>query len=371
LQNWCPEIYRSLYIDRFNDNNIRVAPCCQADAKIESVDNFDFYTSSYLTYLRSEFARGAKPSECSRCWDAEAVGHKSRRQSATEFFNIPPSDLLELNSLDYSATWACNLACIMCDPTSSSLWASELNYTSDDLTNIGRKFQKSNKFTDKLNFENIQKIHFNGGEPMLNNEQTSLLEKLKQQNVLKNTFISYNTNGTVMPSDKIIDLWKESKLIKIFFSIDATESAFEYIRWPGNWKAVSNNIVSMKKNLPANVMFGINMTVGCYNIFETTDVWQWFDENLSTNREGDKSDFCWQLAHNFDIKFLPTAIKTCAINHLSPIRELSGIANYIKNTLSNNEDNNWISALNNLDTRRNTNWKNSLTIGKYYKEITC
>jgi len=371
LQNWCPEIYRGLYIDRVNNNNIRIAPCCQSDAKIESVDNFNFYTNSYLTYLRSEFARGAKPLECSRCWQAEAIGQKSRRQSAVEFFNIPPSDLIKLSSLDHSATWACNLACIMCGPTNSSLWASELNYSNSDLINIGRKFQKSNNFIDKLDYKNIQKIHFNGGEPMLNAEQINLLEKLKQQNVLKNTYISYNTNGTVMPSDKIIDLWKDSKLVKIFFSIDATESAFEYIRWPGNWKSVSDNIVSMKNNLPANVMFGINMTVGCYNIFETTDVWHWFKENLSTNREGDKSDFCWQLAYNFDIKFLPTAIKTRAINHLSSIHELSEIANYIKNTLSKNEDNSWVSTLDNLDSKRNTNWKNSLAIGKHFKEITC
>jgi len=369
--NWCPEIYRSIYIDRVNDNDISVAPCCQAGSKIEAVDTFDFYKSPHLTYLRSEFARGVNPSECSRCWDAEAIGHKSRRQGAIEFYNLPPSDLVELACIDHSATWACNLACIMCGPENSSLWATELNYTQTKLINIGRKFQKSNNFLDRLDFTNIQKIHFNGGEPLLNNDQIKLLEKLKEQDVLKNTFISYNTNGTVIPNNKIIDLWSSAKLVKLFFSIDATELAFEYVRWPGNWESVSNNIIAMKKSLPGNVMFGVNMTVGCYNIFETLNVWQWFSENLQTNREGDKSDFCWQLANNFNIKFLPIVVKNHVIDHLGSIPELSEIVNYIKNTLTINEDNNWTLKLDKIDNKRNTNWRNSLAIGKYYKEINC
>jgi molybdenum cofactor biosynthesis enzyme MoaA len=48
----------------------------------------------------------------------------------------------------------------------------------------------------------VKKIHFNGGEPLLNDDQLGLLLKLEKQDVLKNVFISYNTNGTVMPSKK-------------------------------------------------------------------------------------------------------------------------------------------------------------------------
>jgi len=371
LQNWCPEIYRSIFVDRFNDDYISVAPCCQAVTKIEPVDTFNFYKSPYLLYLRNEFAQGSRPSACSRCWDAEALGHKSRRQSAIEFFNLPPSDLVTLESVDHSATWACNLACIMCGPNNSSLWAKELKYIQSDLISIGRKFQKSNNFLDKLDFSNIQKIHFNGGEPLLNADHINLLEKLEAQGVLKNTFISYNTNGTVIPDDKIIKLWSRARLVKIFFSIDATKSAFEYIRWPGNWNDTSNNIISMRENLPGNVMFGFNVTVGCYNLFEIVDVWQWFSEHLLTNREGDNSDFCWQFANNFDVKFLPTNIKNDAIDYLIAEPRLIGIVNYIKNTLSITKNNNWIINLEDLDSKRNTNWRNSLTIGKYYKELMC
>jgi uncharacterized Fe-S cluster-containing radical SAM superfamily protein len=366
ISNWCPEIYRGVFIDRVNDDKIRVAPCCLAATKIESVDTFDFNTSPYLTKLRQQVDRNEQPVECDRCWQVENTGHKSRRMSAIEFYDVAPNSEVLLEGIDHSATWACNLACIMCGPQSSSTWATELDYTKNELINLGRRFQKSNNFLDKLDFSNIKKIHFNGGEPMLNNDQTHLLEHLEQQGVLKNTFISYNTNGTVMPNDKIINLWKKARLVKLFFSIDGTDSAFEYIRYPGKWAEVSNNLLEMKKQLPRNVMFGFNVTVGCYNLFEIVNVYRWFEQHLKYNREGDNSDFNWQFANNFDIKNLNQLAKISAIECLSPILQLEGIVKYIKSTLNYVKNNEWITELDTIDQRRNTNWRKNLQIGKYY-----
>ena len=365
--NWCPEIYRSVFVDRINDDKIRVAPCCQAESKIEIVDTFNFNTSAYLTELRQQFDNNKKPTACNRCWKAEELGHKSRRQSAIEFFNIStPNNNVVLEGLDHSVTWACNLACVMCDPKSSSTWAKELSYTKSKLFDIGRQFQKSNNLLDKMDLSNIKKIHFNGGEPMLNNDQTDLLEQLDNNGILKNTFISYNTNGTIMPNDKIIDLWSRARLVKLFFSIDGTDSAFEYIRWPGKWIDVSKNLLEMKNHLSDNVMFGFNVTVGCYNLFELADVYHWFVQYLQHNREGDESDFNWQLAENFDIKNLNQSAKISAIKCLEPIPRLQGIVKHIKSTLNYVENNEWIEKLNIIDQRRGTNWQKSLKIEKYY-----
>jgi len=356
-----------MFVDRINDDQIRVAPCCQAGSSIEPINNFNFNTSPHLSKLRQQFNNGEKPSACNNCWKVEKVGHKSRRQSAIEFFNIatPNTDVV-LEGLDHSATWACNLACIMCSPNSSSTWASELNYTKTELINIGRQFQKSNQFLDKIDLSSIKKIHFNGGEPLLNNDQSKLLEELDKQGVLKDTFISYNTNGTIMPSTKIINLWKKARLVKLFFSIDATQSAFEYIRWPAKWETVKSNLLAMKEQLPHNVMFGFNVTVGCYNLFEMVDICKWFDQNLQSNRENDQSDFNWQLADNFAIKNLSQEAKISAIEWLNSAPRLYGIVNHIKSTLPAVGNNDWVNALDIIDRRRGTNWRNSLQIAKYY-----
>jgi MoaA/NifB/PqqE/SkfB family radical SAM enzyme len=370
LKNYCPEIYRSIFVDRHNDDFIRVAPCCQATSNIEPVSTFNFATSPYLTQLRNEFNLGKRPEACARCWSAEELGHKSRRQSAIEFFENQTTEI-KLESIDHSATWACNLACIMCAPHSSSLWAAQENLSKHELAQLGRQFQKSNNFLHSLDVTHVKKIHFNGGEPMLNNDQTNLLLKLEQQGVLKNVFISYNTNGTVMPGKKVIDLWSKARLVKIFFSIDAIGSAFEYIRWPGKWEQTSKNILDMKANLPSNVMFGFNTTVGSYNLLELVEVYKWFEQNLKYNREGDESDFCWQLANNFDIKYLSATIKLKAIQQMDSIMPLNGIVNYLKSTINHNEDLSWIKTLSQLDIKRNTDWKNSLKVSELIEDTKC
>lgn len=370
--NWCPEIYRGVYIDRHNDTHVLIAPCCQATGQLEPVDTFDFKTSPYLTQLRENFNQEKKPDACNRCWSMEQHGNKSRRQSAIEFYqDTLPDTTVELQSVDHNATWACNLACIMCNPSSSSLWATQENLTRDDLKLIGRYFQKANNFLDRLDVSHIKKIHFNGGEPMLNNDQTEFLLKLEEQGVLKNTFISYNTNGTVMPSKRIIDLWQKARLVKIFFSIDAVGSAFEYVRWPGNWDQTSRNILDMRAELPGNVMFGFNTTVGNYNLLEIAEVYNWFKQHIQTNREGDPSDFCWQLASNFDPSEVSRIIKQQAINELESITELSGLVGYLKLTLDYPEKTEWMTSLDKLDAKRNTNWKLALKTAQFIKESHC
>ena len=368
--NYCPEVYRSLFVDRFNDTGIRVAPCCQAERVVESVDTFDFNTSPYLTQLREKFNQGERPTECHRCWRVEDLGHESRRQSTIKFFNTTSREI-KLESLDHSTTWACNLACVPCGPYNSSTWATELNLNHSELANLGRKFQKHNEFKDQLDYQHIRKLHFNGGEPLLNNEQLLILEKLDKQQVLNQTTISYNTNGTIMPTDRLIEFWKKAKLVKLFFSIDAIGEAFDYIRYPAQWTEVSNNLISMKNNLPGNVLFGFQVTVGCHNVFEIMNVWNWFRENLAFNREGDPSDFCWQLPTVFDMRDLPTPAKQKAIVELESVKEFEGIVNYLKSTINYSANNDWQLRLDGIDQRRHTNWRKSLKVSKYYKETTC
>lgn len=361
--NWCPEVYRSIFVDQYNNDQIRVAPCCQASTAIESVETFDFKTSSHLQNIRQQFDQGLKPTACDRCWTAESRGQKSRRQGAIEFFNLPLQETtVVLEAIDWNATWACNLACIMCGPYLSSTWAKELSMTPEALKVLGRKFRKQNKIQDVLDWSHIKKLHFNGGEPLLNTDQLNILNRVD----LSQLTISYNTNGTIYPDDKLIDLWSQTKLVKLFFSIDATGPQYEYIRYPANWAAVSNNLLRMRQELPSNVMFSFNCTVGCYNVFEMIDVWKWFDTNISTNREGDPSDFSWQLAYNYDIGYLLPAAKQEIIDQISTIPQLKAIATHVESVQSRPSYNGWQKSLDEIDKRRGTDWKSTLQIGKYY-----
>ena len=354
--SFCPEIYKGLFLNP-TKQNVHVSPCCQSRGT--SVTDLDYTTNEFLQKLRIENAHGVRSTECNRCWETEQAGGTSKRQSSLEF--LPRADTVpEIQSLEYNVTWACNLACIMCGPHWSSSWAKELGITDSD--NIGQKHK--NKIVNSLDLSKLKRIHFNGGEPLINNDHVKLLEKIEHLDTCK---VTYNTNGTIWPGQQAIDFWEKAQMVRLFLSIDAIDTAFEYIRWPGKWEQTQNNIEKMKKELPNNVLFGFNITVGAYNLLEVKELYQWFEQNLATNREGDTSDFNWQIAYNFDYKYLPEIIKQDVLEQLDDCKPLQSLYNSVNNCLNYIPKNDWMQKLDTIDARRNTSWKESLKIGQYYK----
>lgn len=356
------DIYRGLFIDRVNDDYIKIAPCCQAEPQIEQIGKFDFNNSIYLRYLRKQFDQGKKPNECRRCWHDESLGKSSRRTNVSS--NQTPTDDVELENLTVYTTWACNLACIMCTPEYSSTWAKELNVSTDALEKIGRKFDKSKNFLDKFDVSKIKRIHFNGGEPLLNNEHERILEKFDKAGVLNSTKLSYNTNGTQYPSDKTLELWSQAQQVLLWFSIDGTENSYEYVRYPANWQKTIDNLLAIKNNMQKNVHFGFNVTVGCYNIFEVVDVLNWAKNNFPS------AEFSSQIAYEFDPAMLNDKAKKAAIDCLKVHNEFQGLINHLTSTQNQQKSewiqNLWIQNLNMIDQRRGTNWKNVLKVAEFY-----
>ncbi len=362
---WCPDVYKNVFIDRVNDDRLRIAPCCQADQKIEPIERFDFANSEYLTTIRADFDQGRFSSACHRCEHDESVNKRSRRQSVVELYDNEDRRI-ELESIDFSSTWACNLACVMCNEQYSSTWAHELQVSDQRLYELGRRIHKSRNFLDRLDLGAIKRIHVNGGEPLINDDHLLILKQLQALGRLSEVNVSYNTNGTQRPSPAAIDLWSQCKLVKLYFSIDGTQDSYEYIRWPARWQQTIQNLLELRQDLPSNVMFGFNVTVAAYNIFEIADVLTWFKYNYSTNREQDPSDFVYQTAKNFDPRFLNQAAKQAAIDHLSSWQEFEGIVTDLKNNINYCASDEWCYRLDEIDLRRGTQWRKVLQVGKYY-----
>lgn len=367
---WCPEIYQGLNIERYNDDQVRYSPCCNSTRRLIDVDKFDFETDAWLQDLRSQFDQNQQPKECHRCWNKENAGQPSRRTDMIQFYhdqNIDPKSK-KISSLDYYSSWACNLACVMCSPYYSSTWAQELSLNHTQKLEIGRLYHRRNSIIDRLDLSEVRKVHFNGGEPLLNDDHLEVLEKISNQGRLDTLSISYNTNGTHFPSKKMIDLWAEIKTVRIYFSIDGIDDAFEYIRWPARWHQVQDNILHMKETLPDNVSFGFNTAVGI-NLFDLPAVAKWFDKHLSINRHGDPSNFAWQpmTINNVDvIKSLPRAVKSIAIEQLKSFEMLKDIVSYIELSKDIENSTGWTEYLDSIDIKRKLYWRDQLAIGNYF-----
>jgi sulfatase maturation enzyme AslB (radical SAM superfamily) len=309
--------------------------------------------------------------QCSSCWKLEETGSTSRRHASINWFdnNHLTSDTTnELVSLDWNSENVCNLACISCGPKFSSRWRQEiLNYSFNDLSSENYiNNLKDNKFWKLLDLHNLKRLYFNGGEPLLSLDHKEILAYLKEIGQLSEIELAYNTNGTIIPDNEVLDYWKNVKLLRISISIDAIDQAFDFIRWPAKWEQIST-FINFINQQSFNTIIDITCTVGVHNILEVDKLIAWQKTNLLTNMQGDPVTLNFQmvgeLSYGGTVLKLDSASRGLAsyiLPHLIEIKNYS-IWSTIEHSLSNANGNDpWVDYLDELSICRNVNWKDYL-----------
>jgi sulfatase maturation enzyme AslB (radical SAM superfamily) len=314
----CIDAYKNLYIENKN-NELFISPCCISP--VQKVDTLNFNTDQYLNSVRKEWDLQQFPTACSRCKNAEQAGTDSRRIGSNQWYkdhNID-NNTVELIRIDYWTGDTCNLRCAICGPWYSSAWKEELN--------LPKELKKSNVnyFWQELDLDKIKFIHFNGGEPLLNKEHITFLEAINNKHEI---YITYNTNGTIRPTDKLLKLWEQFKLVQLDFSIDDIKERFEYQRYPAKWDSVTKNLQWFIDNSPHNCMFAVNTSVGILNYANINNLNLWLKDNFFVNRFTD-----------------PIEHRQQATNGLFALAEVE------------NRKHALVNFLNACDNRRGTNWK--------------
>lgn len=221
----------------------------------------------------------------------------------------------------------CNLACTLCGPGASSLWRSELN--------IG-KFSHNEYILEQneivtevadYDFSKLDHVTFGGGEPLLNKSSLEIFQALDNK-----VEILFHSNGTTLPSQEYLDQFARFDDFLLVFSIDDIEEQFELLRWPAKWNQVADNILWYKQYCPTNVRFAFNTVVSQLNEQTHTRVQDWIEQNIPTNRAG---------------------VATVWFTN-----ETNGLLNRQLQTDSRNP----VEFLDELDTRRGTNWRRTFPI---------
>lgn len=261
-----------------------VLPCCRADQNLPFGNLFDstvqeIMTSESALKVKSNMINGLRSKSCESCYVKEDNNLPSPRIHYNQEFNTHVST----DVLSYTPVWLnielnhlCNFKCRMCNEWFSSSIAQEtkIMYGSDaklpghyigisQLDSVQRK-PTLEKILKNLN--QVEQISFGGGEPLLSQEHYSILSTLIE---LDQTDIEiyYNTNLSKLQfkNIKVTDLWKKFDNITVGASIDASDSAAEYIRHGTVWKDIINNIDQVRLECP-NVKLQINSTVGFLNV---------------------------------------------------------------------------------------------------------
>jgi len=281
----CIDIFKNINIV-VQQNKLALSPCCISPAR--PTEFIDFANNKYLVGLRDEMNRGQFPTACSSCKNAEDSGLDSRRKGSNAWYTAQGinNNTVELVRMDYWTGDTCNLACVICGPDNSSTWKQELGLP------VELKKVVSNQFWKTLDLSKIKFIHFNGGEPLLSKEHVKFLHAVENKNQVH---LNYNTNGTILPSEELLNLWEQFRLVQVDFSIDDIGERFEYQRFPAKWNQVASNLQWYIDNAPHNCMFAVNTSVGILNHSNLQLLTAWLQTNFHTTRFTDPIEHRQQL----------------------------------------------------------------------------
>ena len=275
----CTDPFKNLFITTSDKGNLSIAPCCAAEAW--EVDKYDFDNDSKLNEIRAAMLAGEKHPACNSCWKQDALGIRSRRVIVNEWATNAGyyNSKVELIKLDYWVGNTCNLACVICGPYASSRWHADA-VALDSNQNMF-KITATEYWKDLP--DTVIDVHFTGGEPLLSKDHNNFLATVKNKHRVE---LTYNTNGTVRPNDKLLELWSQFRKVKLVISLDDTGERFEYQRYPLNWSEFVDNF-NFLKSLPANIELSTFSTIGILNVFSYPETYQWMNENFPTGSQFD------------------------------------------------------------------------------------
>ena len=189
---------------------------------------------------------------CDLCYNHESKKVASSRTFYNSYNNVPSKDLPTMLDLDFSNF--CNLKCLMCNPVRSSEWAKDK----------GKGVSKISKdLIDNLITisTEVETITIQGGEPSIMPEYEYYFELLDSKNIAKNIDLQIITNATNM-NKKFYSLLEKFKSVRLSVSIDAFDSANNYIRWPSKFTQIEKNLIKMadlKKSIRVEILNTLNI----------------------------------------------------------------------------------------------------------------
>jgi pyruvate-formate lyase-activating enzyme len=357
MKYYCHDQFKTMHIRSTNTGQVLVSPCCAAQTESVVPEEFDFDTNSFLTQTRDYTLANTAAPACSNCWRQEAQNLPSRRSQ-----NRAQDISVQLNRIDVTVQNVCNLACVMCSSYSSSLWAKQ-----DGVTDQDYSFEDKLKLFKRLDFSQVYQMHFTGGEPLMTTEHLRMMKIYAEQADLGQLHISYNTNGTFFPDQRVLDVWSQVKAVDLVISLDAVGPACELIRWPAVWTNIAHNVAKfyeLKKTMP-HIKIGFICCASNYNLLEMPEI----------------MDFCHdhdpEVVVHFQINhmqyFAPNMIPPEMVDHvnqaLASYADAEDLLHSVNNTpglkLFQQEWHTMTTYMDALDDRRGTNWRHVLKIGQF------
>jgi hypothetical protein len=174
----------------------------------------------------------------------------------------------------------CNLHCATCDAKYSTGWikiAEQFGVNQSSAT----QFDLSRLDDLVPALSDLRELSIMGGEPVYMNELDAVIDRLSSID-LKNCTLRISTNGTLKPTTAQLQRWEKFGTVNVVFSIDGVGLGFEYLRNPGKWDELNNNI-EYYSNLPINTKLSMFATVSTANAYDIDKLAVWGITNFGLN----------------------------------------------------------------------------------------
>lgn len=292
-----------------NTSTEGVKLCCNSDIIITRSERQDNQTLSEIfnshpkiQKIRKKILNNEPVDACKSCYYHEKINGSSMRTDSIKKIERQNPDLLnkiissghsEVVSMDIKFGNKCNLGCVMCEPTSSSLIGKEraTNNLPDIL--LDELSNKKNPKKILYNFNNVdfqdlkthahtlRKFSAKGGEPMLLPYYNEWIDYLVENNYSKNISMFTVTNGTIDVSHKV-ENFSKFKEFEICWSVDAVGQNFNYVRWPASFDKVRKNhyklLDRVKEKKYQNFQFKFNTVTHSLNVDQMIPIVKYAEE---------------------------------------------------------------------------------------------
>jgi MoaA/NifB/PqqE/SkfB family radical SAM enzyme len=304
----------------------------------------EIWNGDEMRHVRREMVEGRKVAGCAECYAEErnaavsmrtrdnaawqngwlnealvSIGELKARALASDFRLPAPANLeIDVGSL-------CNLKCRMCHDGVSSRIATDLvhrSWTSDQYSDepchdpqviVRAPYIKRWSLSNAVERiilgapDQVKRLYFIGGEPLLVKEVGDLLQRLIDAGVSRTIGIAVVSNGTV--TGRWLDLVEHFKSLELSISIDGYGEHYDYIRYPGKWETIVANLAAFRR-IP-NVSLGAAVTLQAYNALNIGELFRYLESI-------DLDFYAWpvHIPRYLSVDALPSAVRQLASDRL-------------------------------------------------------
>jgi len=292
-----------------------VKPCCywlsrNGSLTVENSNVSENPRNSHeWTTIKADMLTGNPVKGCERCYEMEAVGMTSGRESSLHYMTPTDIESAPLEDLEVAFSNLCNLACVGCSDLHSTKWSTEnIKAGRPGMKLIDNKFDWSS-----WDLSQLKTLKILGGEPFMECDRfCELLEKID----LSQCEVIVNTNGTHLPNKRLRVLLEQCKQVRFLVSIDGLGSVNDWNRWPGKFSTAIETMHTYQSwwGEHENIILTSHTVVNIYNIFTMSD----FIEYIKTTFPTWTMSFMWVTNPEWQsLRTLPMNAKKTLITDFS------------------------------------------------------